>query len=288
MELEKFNVAKSRETGQDRMVSWLYGHTVGRIFLRVLISPWFSKAGGRLLSTRLSAFAVKPFVKANNIELTGCKKQKFQSFNDFFTRELQPEMRPVEQEEKAWISPCDARLTVYPVSMEGRFEVKGTLYTATELLKNEKLAKRYDGGWLWLYRLSVDDYHRYIYPCSGKKSLNVQIPGIFHTVNPIAAQAEPIYKTNTREYCVIRTKELGTVLMMEVGAMLVGKIENREPAPSCVKRGQEKGNFAFGGSTIIVLSQAGCAAPEEKILKNSSAGFETKVRMGEKVGYRPE
>ncbi len=287
MELEKPDVVKNSARGQRGVVSWLYGSRPGRMALRLLVSPWFSKAGGKLLQTRLSAFAVGTFVRANGIDLSECRKQKFQSFNDFFVRELKIGKRPTDQDCRAWISPCDARLTVYPVSMSGRFAVKGTPYTAAELLKNEKLAKRYDGGWLWLYRLSVDDYHRYIYPCSGMKSLNVQIPGIFHTVNPIAAQAEPIYKTNTREYCLIRTEELGTVLMMEVGAMLVGKIENREHGPAEVRRGQEKGNFAFGGSTIIVMSQAGCAMPQDEIRKNSQAGFETKVRMGETVGYRP-
>lgn len=286
MELEKPDV-ENRKSGQSSIVSWLYGSRPGRMLLRVLVSPWFSKAGGKLLQTRVSALAVSPFVRSNGIDLSECRKQKFQSFNDFFVRKLQIGKRPVEQERRAWVSPCDARLTVYPVSMSGRFAVKGTPYTAAELLKNEKLAKRYDGGWLWLYRLSVDDYHRYIYPCSGVKSLNVQIPGIFHTVNPIAAQAEPIYKTNTREYCLIRTKELGTVLMMEVGAMLVGKIENREQGPAEVRRGQEKGNFAFGGSTIIIMSQADCGMPQEEIRQNSLAGFETRVRMGEKVGYRP-
>ena len=85
----------------------------------------------------------------------------------------------------------------------------------------------FEGGMLWMYRLCVDDYHRYIYPVDAKKSRNVHIPGIFHTVNPIANDHYPIYKENTREYCLLKTEKFDTLLMMEVGALLVGKIENR-------------------------------------------------------------
>lgn len=276
---------KQHMSRQDALISWLYGHAAGRMFLRPLVSPWFSKAGGWLLNTRLSALAVKPYVQANHIDLSACRKQKFRSFNDFFTRELLPQARPVDESPDAWISPCDARLSVWPISREGRFTVKHTRYTVKSLLGNSELAERYVGGILWMYRLCVDDYHRYIYPADGVKSSNVHISGVFHTVNPIAGEAEPIYKKNTREYCVIRTENFGTILMMEVGAMLVGKIENRESSSACVRRGQEKGNFAFGGSTILILSRPGRILPSERIIRNSQAGIETRVNMGEKVGF---
>lgn len=270
---------------QDRLLGWMYGHTAGRLLLKPLVRPGFSKLGGRLLDTRLSALAVRPFVYAKHIDLSGCKKQKFRSYNDFFTRELLPEARPVDWTREAWISPCDGRLTVYPITAEGRFTVKHTEYTVGSLLQNEELAGRYTGGTLWLYRLCVDDYHRYIYPVDGVKSVNVRIPGIFHTVNPVANDRYPIYKENTRERCMIKTDQFGTVLMMEVGALLVGKIENRHPESGiCVSRGQEKGNFAFGGSTILVLTQKGRVVPDEIYVENSAAGVETKVKLGQRVG----
>lgn len=274
----------SSSGGQDALISWLYGSAAGRMLLRPLVSPCFSKAGGWLLNTRLSVLAVKPYIKANHIDMSACKKQKFDSFNDFFTRELECGARPVAKEADAWVSPCDARLCVYPISRKGKFTVKHTPYTVADILENSALAERYLGGTLWLYRLCVDDYHRYVYPADGFKSSNVYIPGVFHTVNPIAGEAEPIYKKNAREYCVIRTDNFGTILMMEVGAMLVGKIENRELSSAAVCRGQEKGNFAFGGSTILIMSQPGRVVPDQTILKNSMAKVETKVRMGERVG----
>lgn len=283
MELEKSGAV----TGfQDRLLAALYGHTAGRMMLRPLTAPWFSKLGGCLLDTRLSALAIPPFVKANHIDLTQCEKQKFTSYNDFFTRKLEPEARPVDGDPDAWISPCDGRLSVYPITEEGRFLIKHTRYTVERLLQNRKLADHYMGGTLWLFRLCVDDYHRYIYPVTGCKSENVSIAGVFHTVNPVANDVYPIYKENTREYCMFRTDSFGTVLMMEVGALLVGKIENRCRETCRVKRGQEKGNFAFGGSTIILLTQKDRVIPEERFIRNTDAGVETKVKLGERVGIR--
>lgn len=272
------------QNSQEKLLSLLYDHAAGRIFLLPFLLPWFSKAGGWLLSTRLSAFAVKPFAMAKGIDLTICKKNCFSSFNDFFKRELNEGMRPVDTDEDAFISPCDARLSVYPVTEDGRFTVKHTEYTLKSLLRSESLANRFDGGLIWIYRLCVDDYHRYIYPEDAVKSGNVQIPGVFHTVNPIANDHYPIYKENTREYCLLKTETFGTLLMMEIGALLVGKIENRQAGGASVKRGEEKGNFAFGGSTIIVVSGHGQVIPLPQIAEKTGTAQEIRVRMGEKVG----
>ena len=192
-----------------------------------------------------------------------------------------PEARPIA--EAGLIAPCDGRLSVYPIREDGWFHVKNTPYNAASLLKSQLLMDKFDGGYLWLFRLCVDDYHRYVYPVTGRKSKNIHIPGIFHTVNPVANDVYPIYKENTREYCLIQTEDYGTVLMMEVGALLVGKIENRTLESARVIRGEEKGNFAFGGSTIIVMTQKGQAVPAQRFLQNTLCGEETRVRLGELV-----
>ena len=181
------------------------------------------------------------------------------------------------------ISPCDGRLSVYKIEENSRFQIKHTSYSTESLLKNEGLSKRYAGGYAWVFRLCVEDYHRYIYVDDGVKSENVKIPGVLHTVNPVANDSFPIYKENAREFSLLCSENFGTVLMMEVGAMMVGKIENRHQAAR-VRRGQEKGNFAFGGSTIILLTQKGKAMPDPDIWENSLNGIETKVRLGESVG----
>lgn len=285
MELEK----PSGQSGdlisfQDRLLSGLYGHAAGRLLLRPLVSPAFSCLGGKVLDSRLSALAVPPFVRANHVDLSLCRKQKFSSYNDFFTRELRPEARPVDQRREVLVSPCDARLSVYPITREGRFSIKHTEYTVESLLRSPSLGARYLGGDLWLFRLCVEDYHRYIYPADGLKSANVRIPGIFHTVNPVANDYYPVYKENTREYCLLKTAHFGTVLMMEVGALLVGRIQNHHQTEAKVRRGEEKGNFAFGGSTILLLTQAGAARPDDVFVRRTREGRETKVKLGERVG----
>ena len=155
------------------------------------------------------------------------------------------------------------------------------------LLRNRKLAERFKGGYVWIFRLQVADYHRYIYVDGGKVSRNVHIPGVFHTVKPAASDRFPVYKENTREYCLLRSENFGTLLQMEVGAMMVGKIQNHQRG-DLVRRGWEKGYFAFGGSTVILITKKGAVSPDADILGNSRRGIETRVRLGERVGSRAE
>ena len=131
----------------------------------------------------------------------------------------------------------------------------------------------------------MDDYHRYCYIADGEKTANIHIPGVLHTVNPIANDVYPIYVQNSREYSLLRTDTFGDVLMMEVGALLVGKIVNHHEASS-VRRGQEKGYFQFGGSTVVLLLEKDRVQLDEDIITNSRENCETIVKMGEKIGCR--
>lgn len=270
---------------QDRFLEGLYGRMIGRILLRPLVSPAVSRLGGRILDSKISRVLIPPFIRSHSIHMADYERRKYASYNDFFKRKLVSGARSVETLPDIFVSPCDSRLSVYKINDRRVFSVKHTLYTAESLLKNRKLAEAYAGGYVWLFRLSVDDYHRYIYIDRGRVSKNYRIPGVFHTVNPAANDHFPIYKENTREYCIQKTQNFGTVLQMEVGALLVGKIENR-PGERAVQRGEEKGNFAFGGSTVILMTQKGKVRPDEDILKNSERGIETKVRLGEQVGMK--
>lgn len=120
---------------------------------------------------------------------------------------------------------------------------------------------------------------------TGVCSTERRIEGVLHTVNPAANDFCPIYKENTRTYTLLQSANFGTLLQMEVGAMMVGKIVNENAgAARRVQRGEEKGYFAFGGSTVIVLTQKGSAVPEKRIWNYSRLGIETRVRQGETVG----
>lgn len=275
-------------TGQDHLLEDIYGHALTRMLLRPFLSPAVSDICGKFLSTRLSRRIIPSFVKKNHIDLGIYEKQEFDSYNAFFTRKIKAEQRPINEQKNILISPSDGKVTAYPITQKGRFWIKHTQYSAAQLLKDERLAERYMGGWIYVIRLTVDDYHRYCYVADGRKSRQRKIRGVLHTVNPVANDYYPIYKMNSREYCLLKTKELGTILLMEVGALMVGKINNHEEDSAQVKRGDEKGMFEFGGSTIVVMTEPGMAEPDKDIIHNTKAQAETLVKMGEPIGCKYE
>lgn len=275
-------------TGQDHLLEVIYGHALTRMLLRPFLSPAVSDICGKFLSTRLSRRIVPSFVKKNHIDLGIYERQEFDSYNAFFTRKIKAEQRPINEQKNILISPSDGKVTAYPITQKGRFWIKHTQYSAAQLLKDERLAERYMGGWIYVIRLTVDDYHRYCYVADGRKSRQRKIRGVLHTVNPVANDYYPIYKMNSREYCLLKTKELGTILLMEVGALMVGKISNHEEDSAQVKRGDEKGMFEFGGSTIVVMTEPGMAEPDKDIIQNTKAQAETLVKMGEPIGCKYE
>jgi len=269
--------------GQDKFLARLYGSAAGRMLLKPLVSPVISRAAGWFLSTRLSKIFIKPFIKSNHIDMSQFEEGPFRSYNEFFSRKIRPGARPMCMEPDALIAPCDSKLTALPITGASVFTLKHTPYTVESLLRSPELAGKYQGGWALIFRLTVDDYHRYCYISDGRKEDNVRIPGVLHTVNPIANDYFPIYKENAREYSLLHTESFGDVLTMEVGALLVGRIVNHHQAAS-VRRGQEKGYFQFGGSTVILLLEKDAAVIDPDILANTREGLETVVRMGERIG----
>jgi len=269
---------------QDRFLKVLYKSVTGRMLVKVLTVTALSKLGGAILNSPISKAAIAPFVKSHSIDMNQYIDCEYSSYNDFFMRRIKPECRPVYKDEDVLISPCDGRLSVYPISEDGMFEIKNSPYTLATLLRDRKLAARYKGGRLILIRLCVDDYHRYCYPANGVKSSNRRINGILHTVNPVAAEMFPIYKENSREYTMLRTKEFGNIIQMEVGALMVGKIVN-DTRKGVVVKGDEKGHFEFGGSTVILLTQKDKVEVLDRFVTNSDEGYETIVLQGEPIGY---
>lgn len=268
---------------QDRLLAALYGKPLGRMLLRPLVSPVVSKAAGAFLSSRLSVGLIRPFIRRNGIDMTQFEDTRYTSYNEFFSRKIKPEARTVDMDARHLIAPCDSKLTALRITPDQRFTLKNTVYTLESLLRDRELAAHYEGGWALIFRLTVDDYHRYCYAADGEKGENVRIPGVLHTVNPIANDYYPIYKENSRERSVLSTEVFGDILMMEVGALLVGRIVNHHGAAQ-VKRGQEKGYFQFGGSTVVLLIEKDRAKIDPDILQNSAEGAETVVRFGERIG----
>lgn len=274
------------EGKQDRMLKKLYGNIFGRILLKPLTKPFISKLAGVFLSSKVSCMLIKSFIEKNNIDMRLYEEADYKSYNDFFCRKIKTEVRPVDFTPKSLISPCDSKLTVLKITDDTRFVIKQTEYSVASLLQNEALAQEYKNGYVLIFRLCVDDYHRYCYIDDAEKEKTVTIQGKLHTVNPIANDYFPIYKENTRTYSILHSKNFSDIVMMEVGALLVGKIVNHHNDSVEVKRGEEKGYFEFGGSTVVVLLKENTAVIDEDILKNSEEDYETVVKYGEKIGIK--
>ncbi len=273
------------DSGQDKLLRWMYDRSLGRTVLRFLTKPTISKAAGWALDKKWSKIFISPFIQKNEIDMSLYEEKNYNSYNDFFTRQIRKECRPIAEGENILISPCDGKLSVYPIEENQHFMIKNTAYTLESLLRSKKLAKKYEGGTICVFRLTVDDYHRYCYVDDGRKSANHHIPGVFHTVNPAANDVYPIYKENTREFSLLQSKHFKTILMMEVGALMVGRIVNHQEEAE-VRRGEEKGMFEFGGSTVILIFQKNAVEIEKAILENTKNGYETIVKMGEEIGEK--
>lgn len=268
---------------KERTLRFLYHTRPGRMLLRPLTCRPVSRASGRFLDSRMSKPLIRPFVRKNHIRLEDYYADDFRCFNDCFTRKIREPLRPIDRRPESFIAPCDGLLSVYPVEGDTVLPVKQSRYTISDLLEDEVLAARYRDGLCLVFRLCVDHYHRYCYVDDGSKSENRFLPGKLHTVRPVALAAGPVFTQNCREVTVLDTQGFGPVTQVEVGAMLVGKIHNHHGAGPIV-RGQEKGMFLYGGSTVILLVEKGRVALSPALLEASARGEETPVIMGQPIG----
>lgn len=263
-------------------IRFLYHTLFGRFILKILTLRFVSVFVGFILTTRFSKLFIRPFVQKNAIRLEEYY-QDFYSFNDFFSRRVREEFRPIATGHKTLISPSDGFVSAYEIQSGLVLPVKHSHYSVASLLQNEELASKYKDGVCLVLRLCVDHYHRYCYLDDGIKEKNISIPGRLHTVRPIALEQIPVFTENAREYSVLHTKHFGNVTEVEVGALFVGKINNFHEEYTFSK-GEEKGTFLFGGSTIILLFEKGKVKFPKKFFEDTKKGKENLVKMGEKIG----
>ncbi len=268
--------------GQERCLRFLYDCLPGRVLLRLCRARWVSRVVGAYMNSPLSAGQAKRTAKKWRVDPSQFEGNILRTYNAFFTRKRKTAFSPDGLPEDALLSPADSRLTVVPLREGIAFPVKQSPYTVSGLLGDEEEAKRYENGYAFVFRLSVEDYHRYAYPDDGKELSHYFLPGTLHTVNPIALEKLPVFHRNCREVTLLDCERCGRIAFVEVGAMLVGRIVNRHP--SSFVRGEEKGYFEFGGSTVVLLLGPERVTPTEQVLQNSLDGVETVVRLGEPVG----
>lgn len=273
----------SVSTSQDRFLKFLYKNRIGRCLLGIMISDKVTYFIEKYMNSRLSSLKIDRFIKKNNIRISDYQKKYYRNYNEFFTRKIKKSKRPINMNENVMISPSDGKVTVYPISDRLIVNIKNIDYSIKSLILDRELSEQLEGGWIFVIRLTVDNYHRYCYPDSGYQYENFYIPGVFHTVNPVALENTSVFAQNSRSYSILDSDHFGRIIQMEVGAMGVGRIINHKES-DFVEKGEEKGYFEFGGSTICIMVPAGSVKPDEDIIKNTSEGYETLVKMGEGIG----
>ena len=260
----------------------LYNYHAGRFLLWIAVSPLVSGIYGKVNSTRRSAKKIPGFIKEQHIDMSDFENREFTSFNDFFTRRIGEGKRLIDTDKDVLISPADSKLLVYKIDADTKMQIKGRDYTVSELLGDESaVVEEFRGGLALVFRLCVNDYHRYCFPDSGRVVSRKFIKGKLHTVSPVSKDHK-IYKENTRQVCVLDTDNFGKVAYIEVGALLVGKIVDHGACEFA--KGEEKGYFEPGGSTVIMLVNG--VDVDGDILRQSAEGIETKVKYGERIGIR--
>lgn len=266
-----------------KTLQFLYRTIPGRIILRLLCSKPVSVIAGAYMDSSLSIGLIPKFAKKNHINMDEYVEEEYTCFNDFFIRHIRPELRPVDMEKKHFIAPCDGLLSAYKISDDLVIPIKQSEYSILDLVKDKRVAKEFEDGVCLVFRLCVNHYHRYCYLDNAKKSKNVFIPGLLHTVRPVALNVLPVFTRNAREYTLLKTENFGTVLQMEVGAMMVGKIVNHDGEKNVV-RGDEKGYFKYGGSTVVVLVKKNKVDFAEELFDTTDEGMEIPVHMGQMLG----
>jgi phosphatidylserine decarboxylase len=271
----------------DDVMKVFYGHPMGlAVTRRVLTNRVLSNIYGAYNDSAASKHKIEDFVKALEIDVSECSKDlvEYVSFNDFFARKLRPGAREIAQGENAVASPGDGRLLVFPTIDDTTLSyVKWAPIRLLDLFnKSEELASKYRDGACMVLRLCPSDYHRFHFPVAGKVGITKTVPGLLHSVSPYALeQGLPVYCLNKRTICELKNNDIGSVMMMEIGAMFVGSIVQTYRAGTQVQRGDEKGYFKFGGSTCILFFEKNKIKFDSDLVENSARGLETLVKMGD-------
>ncbi len=271
----------------ESFLRWVYGNPLGKLSLHTLVKrAGFSKWYGNRMSQPDSVSRIAPFIDLYGLDPAefADDPSSFKSFNEFFYRKLNPSARPIAN--SPVVFPADGRHLGFPdISAIDSFFVKGQTFDLPALLGDAALAEKYAKGSLVLSRLCPVDYHRFHFPAAGIPSETKTIPGPLFSVSPIALAKNLSYLwTNKRTICHLETEDLGTILIMEIGATCVGSIHQTYTPGEPVGKAQEKGYFAFGGSSTITIFEPRKVALAEDLLENSAKQTELYARIGSELG----
>lgn len=280
---------KTEKVYGHKAIDFLYEHPFGQKLAKKLIKPLPSKLLGLYHNSSLSRHKIPSFIREYSINMNEYLPEKYHDFNQFFIRKFTPQARIWNTDPSTMPAFCEARYFAYAQQNDSHtIPVKGQFLSAKSLLSSQlsKWSQYFDQGPLLLARLCPVDYHRFHFPDDGQLLDFQQIPGVLHSVNPKALKTfNDILCTNERHVSILQTKNFGKLAFIEVGALGVGKIiqnpfQNNERT---FTRGQEKGYFLFGGSTVIVLGENSGKSfrPDNDLLDNTFNKLETFIKLGD-------
>lgn len=212
----------------------------------------------------------------------------YRSFHDFFVRRIRLQHRPLHADPLACIAPCDGKVLVYPrVDSATRFRIKRSVFDLNGCIGDPELAARFDGGAMVVSRLSFADYHYFHFPDAGVPSVARAVPGRYHAGGPYAQRhLIPFFSENYRMITHFESETFGDMLLIEVGALTVGSIEQNYEPDKRVHKGDVKGHFDLGGSTVVLLFRPGVIRFDEDLCRATEQDLETYVRLGDRLGRR--
>lgn len=288
-----FDRKKNKFTNEDvygeKELRWVYQSFLGKLSLFCLVKrKVFSKFYGALMDRPKSKQKIEPFLQTYQLNEGefAYPKESYQTFNEFFYRKLKPETRPIAEGDQTVCLPADGRHLVFPdLSQLDRFFVKGQEFNLKKFLGSQEYFERYKEGAMLFSRLCPVDYHRFHFPVSGRVGEPQLINGSLSSVSPIALRDKlSILWENKRVITEIDSAVFGKVLLIEIGATCVGGIVQTYQPNSEINRGDEKGYFRFGGSSVAVVFEKDRIRFDDDVVKYSAETVETYDVMGSKIG----
>lgn len=286
----------NRETGEmeteqvygEGFLRWAYGNPLGKLALHSFVKrAFFSKWYGSRMDAPKTTEKIAPFLDTYGLDAGDFEKaaDEFTSFNDFFYRKLKSGARPIN--EAPVVLPADGRHLGFAKASEiENVFVKGQKFSVSGLLGSDELAKKYQDGPLLLSRLCPVDYHRFHFPCAGIPGETRTINGPLFSVSPLALRQKLSYLwENKRTVTELVTQDFGTIICMEIGATCVGSILQTFTPGQEIAKGAEKGYFAFGGSSTLLMFEPGSVTLADDLLESSSQMTELYAKVGTKAGH---
>lgn len=283
---------ETEQIAGEKALRLLYGGKAGRAFTGALVCrPFLSRIFGWYMRRPVTDSRIAPFIEKYGIDASEFSEPvaAYRSFNDFFTRRLKPEARPIHADPRSLVFPGDARHLACPrLGGETGVFVKGQRWNVSALLGGDReLVDRYTGGTLVMSRLCPVDYHHFHYPAGGRLLEGSRwIDGRLFSVNPLALGKKLGYLwRNKRFLSLMDAGAAGTVCLIAVGATNVGSIGHcPTPPDGSVRKGDRKGWFEFGGSCFLTLFEPDRVRLEDDLLEKSAEGVELYAHFGDIMG----